>query len=236
MTIIFEQRTVIPACDVPFDLFSRLVEETNEVPEIGAYKIGAALALRVGLEAVAAEARKFTTKPLIYDHQKAGTDIPETADMFMRTLADCGMNAVILFPLAGSHTQSTWTASARGAGLEVIVGGHMTHPGYLASQGGYIADEAVQTIYEHASGDGVADFVVPGNKPDVIRSIRQHLLSLGTDPIFYAPGFIAQGGSISEAAQAAGPRWHAIVGRGLLEDQHEPDGIHKAALRLVSNL
>ena len=154
----------------------------------------------------------------------------------MATLSEAGIDDVILFPMAGSQTQSTWTASAQSHGLGVIVGGHMTHPGYLASHGGYISDGAIELIYRHAAGAGVTDFVVPGNKPDVIRTIRALIEDIGVDPIFYAPGFLAQRGEISEAAREAGARWHAIVGRGFFQDGSDAQSIRSAALRLVASL
>lgn len=236
MSLIAEPRSIIPACDVPLELFRSLVEQTADIPQIGAYKLGASLGLSVGLRTAAQEAKQRTPKPLIYDHQKAGTDIPDTAEAFMATLKEADVDAVILFPLAGSQTQATWTAAARAVGLTVLVGGHMTHPGFLASQGGYIEDAGVTAIYQHAAGDEVTDYVVPGNKPDVIRQVRSQLIDLGIDPTFYAPGFIAQSGSISDAAREAGPRWHAIVGRGIFQDAGRHNGIKDAASRLIGNL
>ena len=194
------------------------------------------LALEVGLPTVVAETRKHTDKPLIYDHQKAGTDIPATGEAFMQMLKRVGMDAVILFPMAGPQTQSAWTMGARNAGLGVILGGHMTHPAYLASDGGYITDAAVDTIYERAAEDHITDFVVPGNKPEVIQRIRERLTEVVDNAAFYAPGFITQGGSISEAAKAAGARWHAIVGRALFLSDSGEHPIRDAALGLVANL
>ena len=117
-------------------------------------------------------------------------------------------------------------------GLNVIVGGLMTHERYVVSEGGYLADDAVERIYIDAAKLGVSDFVVPGNKPAFIAHIRSRLLADGNQPAFYAPGFIAQGGKISEAAKVAGPRWHAIVGRAIYE---APD-MHEAAATLAASL
>src|SRR4051812_4749951 len=103
--IIDRQRSIIPACDVDFAQFERILRETANIPEIGAYKIGAALALSEGLRSVVKIARKYTQKPLIYDHQKAGTDIPDTGKQFASTIKSCGIDAVILFPFAGPTTQ-----------------------------------------------------------------------------------------------------------------------------------
>jgi orotidine-5'-phosphate decarboxylase len=87
-------------------------------------------------------------------------------------------------------------------------------------------------MYRIAAKAGINNFVVPGNKPEVITQIKQLIEAEGVDPIFYAPGFIAQGGSISETAKAAGKRWHAIVGRGIYQAQDKK----AAALEHTSQL
>jgi orotidine-5'-phosphate decarboxylase len=231
-TIIPLERSIIPACDVPLDRFEVLLQNTCDIAKIGGYKIGAALAVTAGLPRIVEIARKHTNKPLIYDHQKACTDIPDTATGFMRAVKASGIDALILFPLSGPATQTAWIQSAQDEELSVIVGGHMTHERYLTGDGGYIDDHAVDKMFTNAAHLGVTDYVVPGNKPDAIRHLRELLLEHKIEPVFYAPGFIAQSGSISEAAQVAGSRWHAIVGRAIYEAQD----MHKAALSLAYHL
>jgi orotidine-5'-phosphate decarboxylase len=235
MTLIPNPRTIIPACDVDIRRFEEIVERTHDLDGVGAYKIGAALALSAGLHAVVGAARRRTEKPLIYDHQKAATDIPDTADFFMQALKDSGIDAVILFPLSGPEVQSTWTAAAIRAELTVIVGFRMTHDRFLDSEGGYIASSAVPRVFHQAATSGVADFVVPGNRPDTVREIRsfvEPVTGQSRPATYYAPGFITQGGRISEAAQAAGDRWHAIVGRAIFE---APD-VRRATSALIDHL
>jgi orotidine-5'-phosphate decarboxylase len=72
-------------------------------------------------------------------------------------------------------------------------------------------------MYRIAARVGVNNFVVPGNKPELIEQIRAVVEAEGVDGVFYAPGFIAQGGNISEAAKVAGERFHGIVGRGIYQ-------------------
>ena len=225
-------RTIIPACDVELDKFEQLIEVTSDVEKIGAYKIGFSLALKYGLPKIVEIVRKYTMKPIIYDHQKAATDIPDTGSIFAKVVGDSGVDAIILFPQAGPVTLRAWFQAADKVGLHVIVGGRMTHDAYLVSEGGYITDEGAERIYDDAARLGVTDFVVPGNQPEFIRKIRGILGSTIREPIFYAPGFIAQKGQISEAAKAAGPRWHAIVGRAIYDN---PD-MRKAAVDLAASI
>src|SRR3989338_1773682 len=229
--IIKLQKSIIPSCDVS-DLseLRNLVKETCSVEGIGAYKIGLELALRFGIPAVVSEIRKQTNLPIIYDHQKAATDIPELGEKFAKAVK--GVDAVILFPLTGPETEKAWIKACKKAKLGIIVGGEMTHKGFLESEGGFINEKGTFAIYEIAVKEKINDFVVPGNKPEKIKLYKAFLEARGIKPIFYSPGLIAQGGNITESAKAAGEKWHAIVGRAL----YDAKDINKAAKELVRNL
>lgn len=230
--IISEPRSIIPACDCDAGRYEVLLKATSDLPGIGGYKIGFALALSLGLPRTVEIARRYTNKPLIYDHQKAGTDIPDTGRAFAKICKEAGINAVILFPQAGPETERAWIDCALCEELGVIVGGLMTHKKYVRSEGGYIADEAIVEIYERAAGLGVNDYVVPGNNPVAIKKIRAMLEREHSHPVFYSPGFVAQGGTITEAAGAAGASYHAIVGRGI----YEAKDMRKAAEEYCSHI
>lgn len=230
--IIPRDRSIIPACDFDIKTFESVIMETGDIEGIGAYKIGIVLGLQYGLPRVVEVARKYTDKPLIYDHQKAGTDIPDMGTKFAEVLANAGFNAAILFPQAGPITQEAWTKVLQDKGLDVLVGGLMTHKGFIRSDGGYLADESIMEIYQNAANTDVTNFVVPGNKPEAIAKIRKILEEIGIEPVFYAPGFIAQGGKISDGAKVAGERFHGIVGRGI----YEADNIKAAALEHTSQI
>lgn len=232
-TIITKGRSVIPACDVEtIEQFEALVKETADVEGIGAYKIGFELGLNYGLPRVVETARKHTQKPLIYDHQKAGTDIPDTGKNFARTMKKAGIDAVIFFPQAGPETERAWIYHAFDHGLKVIVGGRMTHPAYASSEGGFITDEGALEMYRLAAQAGVNHFVVPGNKLEVIEDVRKTVVMEGVDPVFFAPGFITQGGKIEDAARVAGEYFHGIVGRGI----YGSTNMREAALEHTRNL
>lgn len=225
--IINRKRSIIPACDVSLDVYERIVKETASIGAIGGYKIGFALGLTYGLPKIVEVARKYTKKPVIYDHQKACTDIPDTGKIFAETCMKAGVNVVILFPQSGPKSEKAWIEACKAEGLGVIVGGLMSHKGYVRSDGGYIDDDAILDMYLIAADLGVVDFVVPGNKPDNIRQIKNTLENKGIKSIFYSPGFIAQGGNIKDTLRVfEGSSWHAIVGRGI----YEKANIKKAAL------
>ena len=229
--IIKLNKSIIPSCDVSnLTKLKNLVKETCSVEGIGGYKIGLELCIPYGICQVVDTIRKLTDLPIIYDHQKAATDIPELGEKFARAVK--GVDAVILFPFTGPETERAWIKACRKKKLAVIVGGEMTHNGFLEREGGFISESEALKIYEIAAGEKIADYVVPGNKPDKIMLYKVFLEARGIKPVFYSPGLIAQGGSINESGKAAGERWHAIVGRALYKSRD----IHKSAKEMVKAL
>ena len=61
----------------------------------------------------------------------------------------------------------------------------------------------------------MTDFVVPGNKPELVLKYKKIFDSFNVDYDLYAPGFISQGGDITACGKVAGNRWHAIVGSAI---------------------
>jgi orotidine-5'-phosphate decarboxylase len=231
MQIIKLNKSIIPSCDVS-DLkkLKELVKETCSVEGVGAYKIGLEICLPYGIPAVISAIREFTNIPIIYDHQKAANDIPELGEKFAKAVK--GVDAVILFPFTGPETEKAWIRACKDENLGVIVGGEMTHRGFLESEGGCINEKEASKIYEIAAEEKIIDFVVPGNKPEKIILYKRFLESKGIKPVFYSPGLISQGGDITESAKAAGDRWHAIVGRAL----YTAKDMNKAAKEMVKSL
>ncbi|HJN56997.1 MAG: orotidine 5'-phosphate decarboxylase [Candidatus Woesearchaeota archaeon] len=228
--IIKLEKSIIPSCDVSdLEKLKSLVKETCSVGGIGAYKIGLELALRFGISSIVDAIKKHTNLPIIYDHQKAATDIPDLGEKFAKAVK--GVDAVILFPVMGPETEKEWIKACKKEKLGIIVGGEMTHKAFLKSENGFINDTAPLKIYEIAAKHRINDFVVPGNKPEKIKYYKSFLEARGLKPIFYSPGLITQGGSITESAKAA-ERWHAIVGRAL----YNAKDINKAAKEMVKAL
>lgn len=237
--IISAKKSVIVAADVPnLGGLANLAEAIAGIDGIGGIKLGLTLAMQDLMAAVSAVRKSLgPVFPIIYDHQKAGNDIPDMGKQFAATLKQSGVNAAILFPFTGPATQEAWTKACFDAGLQVLTGGMMTHPQFLVSEGGYIADEAVERIYRLACNLGVKHFVVPGNKIHWVKRIRQVLVEeLGEGNfVLYAPGFITQKGDISECGQAAGNEWHAIVGSAIYK-QPSQDEQRKAAVEVTRQI
>ncbi|MBM4165689.1 MAG: hypothetical protein FJ218_02010 [Ignavibacteria bacterium] len=215
--IIKLKKSVIPSCDVSsLSSLKTLVKETTNIKGVGAYKIGFQLALGFGFPKVIEVIRKYSSLPIIYDHQKAGNDIPEMGKRFAEVC--CDIEAVILFPFTGPTSEREWIRAVKKQKLGLIVGGEMTHKNFLENDDGFIRYDAPNEIYSIAAEEGVCDFVVPGNKPERISFYKTLIQSRGImQPIFYSPGFITQGGNVSDAVQSAGEYYHAIVGRAIYE-------------------
>src|SRR3989344_6307651 len=196
MPIIKLKKSIIPSCDVEsLEKLDKLVKATCNVKGVGAYKIGFELVIPFGMEKVVKAIRKHTKLPIIYDHQKAGTDIPDMGLKFMNACK--GADAVIIFPQAGPETEAAWIKAAQQAKMSIIVGGEMTHPAYLQSEDGFIEDGAPSRMYEIAASMGVTDFVIPGNRPEKALGYVDLIKKKIKNPVFYSPGLVAQGGNVS---------------------------------------
>jgi len=205
---------VIPALDVTdLDRVTAIAEAVGQHPGVYGFKVGFSLGLTHGLPAVVERIRAASDKPVIYDHQKAATDIPDTGKLFAETLANAGIDEGILFPQAGPVTLAAWVEALRDADLKVIVGGLMTHAAYQVSEGGFLRDEGILQIYRDAAAKGVRSFVVPLTKPDAVRRIADEVSDAG-DVEFYSPGYGKQGGDPDGLGFLA--RLNVIVGRSLL--------------------
>jgi orotidine-5'-phosphate decarboxylase len=220
---------IVVACDVKnLDKLEKLIKMTCGVDGIVGYKIGAILALKYGLSDVVKKISSHTNLPILYDHQKLGTDIPEiSGGEILKVCKEAGIDAVIIFPEGGPETlKSTISGSddpklretvkgCFGHGLVPIVGGEMTHKKYLVSEGGYISDDAPQRIYVDSARLGVEYFVIPGTKLDKMKNYCT-LLEKIVKPNFLFPGIGKdyQGGDITAAFKVVHPHnSYAIVGR-----------------------
>lgn len=209
-------RGIIVAADVDdLENLQRLIEEISGIPEIVAVKIGFSLGLRFGLPAVVKTMRESTALPVIYDHQKAGTDIPQMGRPFAEVCHDAGIDAVIFFPQAGPKTLQGFVTAAVEKSLTPIIGLVMSHPEYLQFEGGYIADDAPRRMAERALQLGVTAFVLPGTKPEIIRHYARGVLG-GAQTAIMMPGIGSQGGSLRAACEATAPhRPFPIIGSAI---------------------
>jgi orotidine-5'-phosphate decarboxylase len=211
------------------DQMRRVVERTSDIPGIVAYKVGLTATLRLGLGGAVRHLRAATDLPLIYDHQKAGPDVPDMASKFCATCKEAKVDGLILFPIAGPRAVAAFAGSAYRNRLLPIVGGDLPFPDYNASGGGYVIDDALDKIFRKAIEVGVDHFVIPGNTPDKIRHHARWLVEKVERPSLFVPGIGALGGSIADTfAAAPGCNVYAVVGRAI----YDADDPAEAARRL----
>ncbi len=194
----------------------RLVEATTGIEGMVAYKVGLTLTLPLGLPEAIRRLRTVTDLPLIYDHQKAGPDVPDMASKFAETCRQAGADGLILFPLAGPRAVDGFVGQALAERLLPIVGGDLPLADYNESGGGYVIDNALKLIFERAIAAGADHFVVPGNTPAKVAQHAAWLVDALECPQLFIPGIGALGGSIADTfAAAAGCRAYAVVGRAV---------------------
>jgi len=208
---------IMPALDsnTIYDVL-RTVEATTNVEGVIGYKIGLTLALRLGLASAVAALRDVTDLPIIYDHQKAGPDIPDMGAKFCKLAADSGVTGLILFPLAGPSAVQSFIGGAIEAGLLPLVGGDLPLGDYNASGGGFVIDDALDHIFQQAVELGADHFIVPGNTTEKIAHHADWLRRRSTKASIVIPGIGALGGNISDCFSAAGGcNAYAVIGRAI---------------------
>jgi len=208
---------IMPALDADsFDAVKRVVEQTTRVEGVVAYKVGLTAVLRLGLAAVARELRSLTDLPLIYDHQKAGPDVPDMAAKFSTLCKEAGVDGLILFPVAGPRAVAEFVGNALKNRLLPVVGGDLPLPDYNVKGGGYIADDALSRIFERSVAMRADHFVVPATDLAKVRRLSAWLTERLEVPFLFMPGIGPLGGSIEDAFGAApGCRRYAVVGRAV---------------------
>lgn len=209
---------IILSCDVTSLIeVEKLALLSTEFSEVVGFKVGFDLGLRYGLKKVTNFLKQINPLPVIYDHQKAGTDIPQMGGPFALCCKDSEVDGVIILAQSGPNTLEAFVTSIIAHGMVPIVGGIMSHPGYLASDGGYISDEAPTAIYKKAVELGVANFIMPGNKPEITKHFVTSVLQQNSNQKnIIMPGIGQQGGDIKSSFEAASfyPAY-AIIGSAI---------------------
>lgn len=208
---------IMPSLDMEsLDEARGVIEKTTRIDGVVAYKFGLTTVLRHGLAQTVDAMRQVTDLPLIYDHQKAGADVPDMAAKFAATCREAGVDGLILFPVAGPRAVSEFVGHAYKNRLLPVIGGDLPLPEYNIKGGGYIADDALFRIIERCVGMKADHFVVPATQPEKIRSISEWLTRGLEAPFLFLPGIGPLGGGISEAfSEAPGCRCYAVVGRAV---------------------
>tara|TARA_Y100001970_G_scaffold61475_3_gene78503 strand:+ start:2314 stop:3051 length:738 start_codon:yes stop_codon:yes gene_type:complete len=220
---------IIPALDNPsLDGIIHTVESCADVDGIVGFKIGLTIALQLGLSKAVSTIREITGLPIIYDHQKAGADIPDMGEKFCKIAADAGVNGLILFPLAGPSAVNSFVGSSIKHGIAPLVGGDLPIEDYNAAGGGYVVDDALSDIFSRSITIGARYFIVPGQTSNKVRRHSEHLRARIDRPSIVIPGIGALGGNILDCFAAAPDcNAYAVIGRGIYGADNPTDAAKK---------
>ncbi|MGX9429589.1 MULTISPECIES: orotidine 5'-phosphate decarboxylase / HUMPS family protein [Bradyrhizobium] len=207
---------IVPALDIDsHDQLEQVVRETSNREGVAGYKLGLTSVMRFGLKESMRRLRDLTDLPILYDHQKAGPDMPDMATKYTAMCKDADVDGLILFPVAGPTAVDGFVGAAIRAGIVPVVGGEIPVPDYGVSGGGYMLDDALDRILARAVTNKANHFVLPAHDVIKIKRWSEWIAANVQSPVVLLTGFGALGGSIetSSAAAAACPRRFAIVGR-----------------------
>ena len=212
-----EEHGIIIACDV-FSLqkFEELVEKTCHIEGVVGYKVGAILGLTYGLKKLTSVVKEHCSLPTIYDHQKAGTDIPQMAEKFAKACSDADIKGFIIFPQAGPKMEEAFINAVLKENMTPLVGGEMTHPAYIEKEGGFMRNDAPEEMYKIGASMGVEYFILPGNRIEAIKKYHSLLSSMIENPRYCMPGIGRQGGEIGKTfSLLKGFPAYAIIGSSI---------------------
>jgi orotidine-5'-phosphate decarboxylase len=207
---------IVPALDIDSpEHLERVVRETSKREGVAGYKLGLTSVLRFGLTESVRRLRDLTDLPIVYDHQKAGPDMPDMAVKYTALCKEADVDGLILFPVAGPTAVDGFVGEAIRAGLIPFVGGEIPVPDYGVSGGGYMLDDALDRILVRAVHNKADHFVLPAHDTAKIKRWSAWIAANVASPLVLLTGFGALGGSIETSFAAAGAcrRRFAIVGR-----------------------
>lgn len=206
---------IVPALDTEsHEHLERVVRETTKLPGVAGYKLGLTSVLRDGLQESVRRLRDLTDLPILYDHQKAGPDMPDMAVKYTGMCKEADVDGLILFPVAGPTAVDMFVGEAVRAGLVPVVGGEIPVPDYSVSGGGYMLDDALDRILVRAVANKADHFVLPANDLAKITRWSNWISTNVSAPLVLLTGFGSLGGSMeSFAAAVPCKRRFAIVGR-----------------------
>jgi orotidine-5'-phosphate decarboxylase len=217
---------VVPALDIDsHEQFELVVKSTTKVDGVVGYKLGLTTVLRFGLDESVRRLRDLTDLPILYDHQKAGPDMPDMAKKFTAMCAQAGVDGLILFPVAGPTAVDGFVGEAVKAGIAPVVGGEIPVPDYCASGGGYMLDDALDRILQRSTAAKADHFVLPAHDMAKVKRWSNWIGANVVNATVFLTGFGSLGGTIEGAFAAASKckRRYAIVGR-LITQSTDPGG------------
>lgn len=160
-------------------IISSIITSTRDFPFIVGYKINAESIILSGLESIVKLIKEQSSLPLIYDHQKFGSDNPDISwGGIIEKIKKVGVDALVILPYAGKEILKRIIKSCNKIGLLAIVCGDLSYKGYFNDEGGYIDSDSQQRIYLDAARLGVSHFLMSCNRLERIKIYCHQLGSI----------------------------------------------------------
>jgi len=209
-----------------------LVTATTGLPGVSGYKIGPELALETGLDPLLASIRELTDLPLIYDHQKAGLDVPSNAPKFGEIIGRHGVTSAIVFPIGGPTVVTAFIRGLIDHGVTPLIGGKLPVADYTVSGGGWVDDAVLESITAIALEQGQSSLVVPLGQE--VNRVVDIATDAGIAPTIYLPGVRGTDGEFEQLTSVADrvSGIFPIVGRAVIDADHPA----QAATTLIDSL
>jgi len=206
-----ERPGIVPSLDVDLSEAIKVVKDVSQLKrEIAGLKIGSILAWKYGLTRVVNVLKDISDFPIIFDAQKAGTDIPDIVREQVKVVADAKIDAFIACPQgAGSATLKAFIKACFDFSVIPIVVLEMTHPEFDA----FLQKNASERILKQSLDLGVENFVAPANKPERLKVYRNFVIEMDKEIKIFSPGVGPQGGGPDTAIKAGAD--FVIVGRSI---------------------
>jgi orotidine-5'-phosphate decarboxylase len=213
--------SIIPSMDVDIEDMVRIIDNVKNLKkEVGGLKIGSLLIWKYGLEKVVSEIKSVCDLPIMFDAQKAGTDIPSIVEEQVRLVADVDIDAFIASPLgSGSKTLESFIKTSFECDVTPIVVLEMTHP--MANA--FLKEDVGEKILTQSLEMGVENFVAPANNPERIRIYRNLASEKDKTIKIFSPGVGPQGGGPDTAVEAGTD--FVITGRSVYQAKNPAEEI-----------
>jgi orotidine-5'-phosphate decarboxylase len=213
------QLGIIPSLDVDIKEALMIIDNIKDLKqEVAGLKIGSILAWKYGLTKVVKDIKEICDFPIMFDAQKAGTDIPDIVKEQVNLVADANIDAFIASPLgAGSATLEAFIKACFERDVSPIVVIEMTHPYFDA----FLSENASEKVLKQSLDLGVENFVAPANKPAQLKLYKNIAREMNRSIKIFSPGVVPQGGGPDSAVEA-GTNF-VIVGRSIYQAEN-PSG------------
>lgn len=214
---------IIPALDVDIEKAIRIAEVIKDMKrEIAGLKIGSILCWKHGLPKVVEALKEICDFPVIFDAQKAGTDIPDIVREQAKVVANAGVDAFIAAPQgAGSATLTAFVDACNEYQIIPIVVLEMTHP----ESNAFLSKDAAEEILKKSIELDVRNFVAPANKPERLRVYKKIAKEKHGVIKILSPGVGPQGGGPNTAVEAGAD--FVIAGRSIYQAEEPKEEVKR---------